>query len=90
MKIEVTYKNRDLIFKSPEGSGSGLDKLISFIGANKNKISQINISGESNSYTFLRQVYLMANLIREISAITFIINADKIKPNQITLPVYHQ
>jgi len=88
MDVNVIYKNRDLEFKSGSNSGRGLDGLLEFVKINKDEINVIEIKGESESYTFLRQIYLLANLLSEISGFEVRINGKLIQNSETVLPSY--
>jgi len=88
MEVKITYHNRDLRFTSDSASGEGFEDLFKFLQKNKNKISKLVILGETNSFTFMRQIYLFANTFRFISGWEIIINGKKAKLDQILLPVY--
>lgn len=88
MDIKVTYKDRDLKFNSDSYRGSGIRELLEFTKKNKGKIDHLEITGESNSYTFLRQIYLLTNILSQISDIKIKIDGYKVKADKIILPVY--
>ncbi len=47
--------------------GEGIERLLTLIEANKEPIAAVNLEGQSSSYTFSRQVYLVVNLLRRLS-----------------------
>jgi len=89
MKVNVTYKERELSFVSGATSGKNLDELISFVGKNKDRIDKINITGESDSYTFLRQIYLFANMITVLAGVEVYLNSKKVLASHPVFPTYH-
>lgn len=89
MEVNVTYEERKLSFISGTTKGKDLDELISYIGKNKKSIDKVNITGESNSYTFLRQIYLFANMTAALSGIEVCINSRKVSASRPAFPTYH-
>jgi len=88
MEINAHYKDRQLSFTAGDRKGDGLDELISFIGKNKKDIAKLDIHGESDSYTFLRQVYLFANMVSVLSGVEVCINSRKISASKPAFPTY--
>jgi len=67
MQIEIKIDGRNLNFSCQDEQGSSLEQLIGFIGRENGKINKVKLSGESGSYTAIRQAYLFLNLYRELS-----------------------
>lgn len=88
MEVKVRYKQRGLSFTAGDQKGDGLDELISFLGKNKDSVSRLEIVGESGSYTSLRQIYLLANMIAALSSIEVYINSQKVEPSEPVFPTY--
>jgi len=88
MVVKVQYSNRDLSFSSGSHSGSGITGLLSFLGENKNKVVHLLIEGQTKSYTFERQIYLLANIVSKISGSEVKINGKEISSDKVILPVY--
>lgn len=65
MELIIDISKRNLSFKVDNQSGSGLNELIKL--SSDIKIDSIKISGESKSYTFLRQVALFVNLTARLN-----------------------
>ena len=89
MEVNVKYKERELEFVSGAARGKGLDELVLFVGKNKENIDKVNIAGESNSCTFLRQIYLFANMTAALSGIEVCINSRKVLASRPAFPTYH-
>jgi hypothetical protein len=64
MELNIEISQRELSFKVDNQLGSSLNELIET--ASDKTIGSIRISGESKSYTFLRQVALFVNLITKL------------------------
>ena len=88
MVIDVDFKDRELLFKSGEFSGDGINELLQFISENSDKVQRVDFKGDSGSYTFSRQVYLLANLLSEISESSITINSREVKKGELVLPRY--
>jgi hypothetical protein len=88
MEIKVTYQDRELNFDSPAGCGKGMNSFLKFIRENKNKIKVLYLSGQSSSFTFSRQVYLMVNLVRYLLDCDLYINNRKIPKGHLVKPTY--
>ncbi|MCX6809573.1 MAG: hypothetical protein NTZ65_02390 [Candidatus Berkelbacteria bacterium] len=87
MEIDIFYQNRELTFKSPKESGEGFEDFLRLISENKDKITCVRLSGESKSYTFTRQVFLLVNLLKNFLDCDLYINSKKIE-KEIALPIY--
>lgn len=88
MEIKVNFKNRDLIYSYGNKEGKELDSLIEHIGKNKSKIERIEFIGETHSYTFIRQIYLLINILASISDFEIYLNGKKVKQFEQIFPVY--
>lgn len=88
MELKVVYQDRKVKFYSGKNTGEELDKLIKFVGKNSVKLEIIRIHGKSNSYTFMRQIYLFANLIAFLADIPVFINGTKFDSDSIRVPDY--
>lgn len=88
MNLTITYQNRDITFKSGNQTGSGINEILSFISVNKKKIQTVQISGKSKSYTFLRQVHLLANMLCSFDDFEVVLNGKTLSPREIALPIY--
>lgn len=88
MELKVVYQDRKVKFYSGRKKGEGLDKLIEFVGKNSIKLKTIRVYGESNSYTFMRQMYLFANLTAFLTDIPVFINGTKFDSDSIRVPDY--
>ena len=88
MEVKVRYKDRELSFTAGDQKGDGLDELISYLGKNKDGVSRLEIAGESGSYTFLRQIYLLANMIAALSSIAVYLNSQRVESSEPIFPTY--
>lgn len=88
MVVKALYDNRDIHFSDGSHSGSGLSNLMSYLSQNKNKITLLEIDGQTKSYTYQRQIYLLANIVSTISAFKIKINGRIVTPDKVILPVY--
>ena len=90
MEIEIKYQDRNLDYLIKGGpknkSGEGIRELLSEIEKSDKKISRISLSGETKSYTFSRQVYLLVNMLKEISDSEIFVNGKKTA--DFILPTY--
>lgn len=87
MVVKILYKHRDLYLTGQKKPVS-LQYLINYLSKNKNNVNEIKIDGQTNSFTFVRQIYLLSNLFSRISAAKVIINKERVLPNKQKLPVY--
>jgi len=90
MELKVLYSGYNVKYFAGAKMGKGMPKLIKFVGANKDKISLIKIIGKSDSYTFLRQIYLFANLSAVLLDVKVCINSREVTLSRPALPVYER
>ncbi len=88
MVIKAKYNGRDIQFSDGSHLGSGLSDLLSRLGKNKDKVTLLTIDGQTGSYTFERQIYLLANVFSTISGSKVKINGKEVSRNKVILPVY--
>ncbi|MDH4359072.1 MAG: hypothetical protein OEV37_04040 [Candidatus Berkelbacteria bacterium] len=92
MEIAINYEDRDLAFtvqnKTAKVKGEGAKDLLLLVGKSRDKISKIKLTGESRSYTFTRQVYLLVNLLRFLSECSLKVNGREIPKNELAGPIY--
>ena len=90
MKIRINYSGKSLKFrldsKKGASSGEGIATLLKWLERSEEKIASIELNGESQSFTFSRQVYLLANLLSHLSGAPLIINT--VEAHKIALPEY--
>lgn len=90
MKIEINYRDRALEYLIEDGSkkkkGEGVSRLLSEIEKSDKKISRIDLRGKTGSYTFSRQVYLLANILKWLSGAKLYISGKQ--PCGLALPDY--
>jgi hypothetical protein len=90
VKIKISYSGKSLQFRldSKKGvsSGEGIAALLKRLEKSKEKIASVELSGESQSFTFSRQVYLLANLLSHLSGAPLIISGKR--SNAIATPAY--
>lgn len=67
MKLKINLIGRELEFHSGRQSGRSLNDLIGFIEGNGDRIKEVIIVGETKSFTLLRQVYLIVNLLKKVT-----------------------
>jgi len=83
MKIAINYKDRQLAFtaqnKTAKIKGEGIKDLLLLVSKSADKISRIELTGESRSYTFTRQVYLLVNLLKFLSGCSLEINGRAVR-----------
>jgi len=65
MKLNIRIEGREIKYQSGSYRGKDLKSLILFL--RENTVSGIIISGESKSYTLLRQVAMLINMLIETS-----------------------
>jgi hypothetical protein len=88
MEIKITYRDRELNFDSPAGCGQGINSFLQLVKKNKNEIKMLYLSGQSSSFTFSRQVYLLVNLIRYLLDCDLYIDRQKIPKGHLAKPTY--
>jgi hypothetical protein len=88
MDLKINYHDREISYFFGDKSGSSIDGLLQDVrGA---KIKAIYLEGESPSYTFTRQIYLLVNLLRKVSAANLFLNGQFQEENQPLLPSYRE
>lgn len=88
MELKVSYRDKEIEYKSGGKKGEGLEGLIEFVGKAGPYLEKVEIIGESRSYTFLRQIYLFANLVAVLGEASVRINKKKITPDKLQFPSY--
>lgn len=88
MEIKITYQDRVLKFSSPARSGEGIDSFLKLVKKNKKKIKALHLSGQSSSFTFTRQVYLLVNLIRYLLDCDLYMDSQKVPKSRLVKPTY--
>lgn len=87
MELVLELNNKELDYSCGSRKGDSLDGLIenlSNLGFDK-----IVISGESKSYTFLRQVALFANMLVKIQNVEVTLKSDSFKVvDGMLFPIY--
>ena len=90
MEIAIKYHDRDLDYlikdNSKEKCGKGISCLLLEIEKSDKKISRIDLRGETGSYTFSRQVYLLANILKWLSGAELYVSDNK--ASGLVLPNY--
>jgi len=70
MTLAIRYHDRELDFVFDGGAkvitGEGMEQLLATIKKYGTMVSRVTVEGDSPSYTFTRQVYLAANLLKFI------------------------
>ena len=88
MELKVSYRDKEIEYEAGDKRGEGLEGLIDFIGKAGSCLKKVEIIGESKSYTFLRQIYLLANMVAVLSESSVWINKKKIAPDKLQFPLY--
>lgn len=87
MELNIVISQRDLSFKIDNQSGDNLSELIK-VSSDK-KIDSIIVSGESSSYTFLRQIALFVNLSSRLNVCEVDVRSKCFSKNKSTIaPIY--
>jgi len=67
MELAISIDKKLLCYQVGDMKGNGLDELIGQLGSLK--FDKVSLSGESTSYTFLRQIALLVNLLIKIKKV---------------------
>ena len=71
MNIRLDYHDRTVCYqiesRGKAVSGQSISGLLKAVEESEETIEQIKVSGETKSYTFVRQIYLVANLLGWLS-----------------------
>lgn len=87
MELIISIDERNLDYALGKTSGRGLDNLIKKLG--QVKFDQISLSGESGSYTFLRQVALMLNMLIALKQAKVSLSTNSFKrQGALVVPIY--
>jgi hypothetical protein len=91
MNIQLDYHDRTVRYQIGDGrnavSGEGIESLLAAAESSKEQIEEIRVSGETKSYTFVRQIYLAANLLSWLSGSKLIIGGRRVRG--IAFPKYY-
>jgi len=91
MKLKIKYREKELEFvasgKGKKIEGSGIGDVLKLIEKEKD-FRNIEILGNCKSYTFKRQIYLLANLLKELFGARVKINGKTIKSGEVVCPKY--
>jgi len=87
MELTVSIKDRQLNYSSSKFSGESLDGLVQ--KADLSKIEKVLIDGESKSYTLLRQVALLVNILIKINSAKIELKSKSFKKTKgLLFPIY--
>lgn len=87
MELTIQIKDRSVEYSSSEYSGEGFDNLIKALSSCK--VNQLTISGESKSYTFLRQISLFANLLAKTEETKLVLTSKSFRIIEgLLFPIY--
>ncbi len=89
-KLIINFKNRDLDFTLSGAKtiqGSTLKDLICAVGGGKG-IESIELIGQSQSYTFLRQLYLLVNTLVYLNGCLVFLNGKRLPDDRVLAPSY--
>lgn len=89
MRLNLTIDARQVKYDLGEISGEGLENLIKSIGNEGLEI--VEVSGESKSYTFLRQIALLVNVLVATNQITIDLKSSSYTlKGGLLVPIYEQ
>lgn len=87
MELKINISQRDLSFEVDNKSGHSLEELVKI--ASDKKIKLIRLSGESKSYTFLRQIALFINLTTKLNDCDIVLKSQSFKQSdKLIAPIY--
>ncbi len=87
MKLNIKIKDREIKFDSVSHQGNDLKSLILFL--RENSVSDVIVSGESKSYTLLRQVAMLVNILIETKQVEVILLSKSFSQQEsLLLPIY--
>lgn len=87
MEIILKLEGRKLDYKIDKIRGTGVDSLIEKISQKNDKIKNIRLSGSTDSYTLMRQVYMFINMCRALENCAVVIDGREID-ERILVPDY--
>jgi len=90
MDLGIRFEDKNLAFKTSGEcslSGEGLDGILSLLEKYGTIINRVKIKGQSRSFSFTRQIYIFANLFKNISTAEVTINGRSIK-HKVIIPQY--
>jgi hypothetical protein len=87
VEIKLEFASRELNYEIDGIRCAGIDNLIENIGQKSDKIKRISLSGDTDSYTLMRQVYLLINLCKAFSDCEVAINGKQMS-DRILIPDY--
>ncbi len=90
MEIEINYLDRKFNFvvinAKKKVRGDSIQALLACVEKSPMKIKSISLSGQTKSYTFVRQIYLLINMLKSLSQANLFIDGRKI--NKPAFPDY--
>lgn len=87
MELNINVENKDLEYSLGSVKGQGLDALIKSLG--EYKFDKLSLSGESKSYTFLRQVALLVNILVKINKCSLELSSNSFsREGDLIFPIY--
>ncbi len=87
MEIKLDFALRQLNYEIDGVQGVGIDDLVENIGRKDDRIKKISLSGNTDSYTLMRQVYLFINLCRAMVDCAVVIDGKQM-PSGALVPDY--
>lgn len=87
MEIKLDFAFRQLNYEIDGVRGVGVDGLVENISKKNDRIKRISLSGNTDSYTLMRQVYLFLNLCRAMVGCEVVINGKQM-PSGALAPDY--
>lgn len=89
MELKLYLKDRQVTYELAGEKGESLENLIKLVG--KKEFDKISIYGETKSYTFLRQVALLVNILSKTKVFDLSLNSNSFeKKAGVLLPIYEQ
>ncbi len=89
MQLNIVIDGREVNYTLGSEAGEGLSGLIKFLSGKQ--IDKVTISGESKSYTFLRQIALLVNLLAKANHITIDLKSKSyLSKGDLLVPIYEQ
>jgi hypothetical protein len=87
MELILKIENKNLKYSSGKIEAEGLENLIKSLG--ELEFSEIVLSGESKSYTFLRQVALLVNILIKTKKCSLKLKSDSFSmAGDLVFPIY--
>jgi hypothetical protein len=87
MELRIEIEDRSITYQAGKTFGEGLEDLIKLLG--EVEIGEIVLSGESKSYTFLRQIALLVNMLIKLKQTKVELKSKSFtKVEDLIFPIY--